>query len=150
MLQFTGACAAAFAACFAYSLVVNIRGRLLVLAPLGAALCWLVYLACLPYFAELLCCFFATLVVSVYAEVMARVNRAPVTGFLLVGLLPLVPGGGIYYTMEYGISGDTINFLQTGLHTFGIAGSLALGILVVSSIVRFYHVVRRQGKRGSC
>ena len=81
---------------------------------------------------------------------MARVNRAPVTGFLLVGLLPLVPGGGIYYTMEYGISGDTINFLQTGLHTFGIAGSLALGILVVSSIVRFYHVVRRQGKRGSC
>ena len=81
---------------------------------------------------------------------MARVNRAPVTGFLLVGLLPLVPGGGIYYTMEYGISGDTINFLQTGLHTFGIAGSLALGILVVSSIVRFYHVVRRKGKRGSC
>ena len=117
---------------------------------MGAALCWLVYLACLPYFAELLCCFFATLVVSVYAEVMARVNRSPVTGFLLVGLLPLVPGGGIYYTMEYGISGDTINFLQTGLHTFGIAGSLALGILVVSSIVRFYHVVRRQGKRGSC
>ena len=140
-------CVYAFVACFAFCFVVNIRGRMLLSAPLGASLGWLVYIAAVPVASELLCYFFATLAVSVYAEIMARFHRAPATGFLLVGLLPLVPGGGIYYTMEYCISGDTAMFLETGLHTFGIAGSLALGVLFVSSIVRFYSVVRRHLRR---
>ena len=48
----------------------------------------------------------------------------------------MVPGGGIYYTMEYGIAGNTEMFLETGMHTLGIAGALALGILVVSTLAR--------------
>ena len=53
--------------------------------------------------------------------------KAPVTGFLTIGILPLVPGGGIYYTMEYCVSGQTSQFIETGIHTFAIAGALAVG-----------------------
>ena len=74
--------------------------------------------------------------VAAYAEVMARLMKAPATGFLVVGILPFVPGGGIYYTMEYCLSGDTELFLTTGIHTFGVAGAVAVGILLVSSITR--------------
>ena len=79
---------------------------------------------------------------SAYAEVMARVFKAPVTGFLTIGILPLVPGGGIYYTMEYCVSGETSQFIETGIHTFAIAGALAIGVLVVSSLVRLFHMMR--------
>ena len=96
----------------------------------------LVYLLCAPAQNDLLQYFVGTIALAVYAEIMARVRRAPATGYLHVALLPMVPGGGIYYTMEYGIAGNTERFLETGMHTLGIAGSLALGILVVSSVAR--------------
>ena len=70
-------------------------------------------------------------------------DAAGVTGYLLVALFPLVPGGGIYYTMEYCIAGNTQMFLETGLHTLGIAGALALGILLVSSLNRLFGMPRR-------
>ena len=74
--------------------------------------------------------------ISAYAELMARVRRCPVTSYLLISFLPLVPGSGVYYTMEYSLHGDTEQFLETGLHTLGIAVCLALGVLLVSSAVR--------------
>ena len=56
----------------------------------------------------------------------------PVTSYLLVALFPLVPGGGIYYTMEHALNGDTELFLDTLMHTLGLAGALAVGVMVVS------------------
>ena len=32
-------------------------------------------------------------------------------------------------------------FIETGLHTLGIAGALAMGTLLVSSIVRLWHIM---------
>ena len=84
----------------------------------------------------------STIIVSAYAEIMARVFKAPVTGFLTIGILPLVPGGGIYYTMEYCVSGQTDLFIETAIHTLAIAGALAVGVLVVSSLVRLFHMMR--------
>lgn len=71
--------------------------------------------------------FFAALVISAWSEVMARLRKCPVTSYLLVALFPLVPGGGIYYTMEHALNGDTELFLDTLMHTLGLAGALASG-----------------------
>lgn len=144
MMELLRAVLGAFIACFAFCFIVNARGKLLLYAPLGAVLCWLVYLGAGHTFSDVTCYFIATVAVSIYAEIMARVHKTPVTVFLLIGLLPLVPGGGIYYTMEYALSGDTAAFLSKGLDTFSIAGSLALGVLVVSSIVRFFTKMRQR------
>ena len=67
---------------------------------------------------------------------MARLRRCPVTSYLLVALFPLVPGGGIYYTMEHAMSGETSLFLESLLHTLGLAGALAVGVLMVASLAR--------------
>lgn len=140
-------CVYAFAACAAFSIVFNMRGKTLFFASLGGALGWLVYLLSGPVQNDILQFFFATVAISVYSEMMARIHKAPVTGYLLVALLPLVPGGGIYYTMEYCIIGNTDMFLETGLHTLGIAGALAMGILLVSSFVRIWHIVNITRKK---
>ena len=38
--------------------------------------------------------------------------------------------------MEYCLSGNTQLFLSTGIHTFGVAGAVAVGLLLASSLVR--------------
>lgn len=136
-------CLCVFAACVGVCVMFNLRRKALLLAPLGAALGWCVYLLFGFTGNDIVQYFVATLAVSVYAEILARVNKAPVTVFLIVGIIPMVPGGGVYYAMEYCLRGDMGNFLTTGLHTFGIAGAIAVGILLVSSLVRLYKVVRR-------
>lgn len=129
-------CLYAFASCVGFCILLNVRGQAILWTSLGGAIGWFFYLLCAPAQNDILQYFVGTLALAVYAEVMARVRKAPATGYLHVALLPMVPGGGIYYTMEYGIAGNTEMFLETGMHTLGIAGALALGILVVSTLAR--------------
>lgn len=64
------------------------------------------------------------------------IRRCPVTGYQLVALLPLVPGGGIYYAMGYCLEGDTEQFLSALLGTLGMAAALAVGVILASSLFR--------------
>ena len=81
-------------------------------------------------------CFVATIVVSSLAEILARVLKAPATIFLVIGIIPLVPGGGLYYTMDYLINQNYPMFSQVGLQTAAIAAAIAVGASMVTSIVR--------------
>lgn len=125
--------------CLGFCVVYNLRKNVILMSALGGAIGWLVYLLFSFTGNDILQYFLATIVISIYSEIMARLYRAPVTVFLIIALLPLVPGGGIYYTMEYCIDGNIPMFVQEGIHTFFIAGALALGILVVSAMVRLIH-----------
>ena len=129
-------CLYAVLACVAFCLILNQRGLLLVVSSLGGGVGWAVCLLCAFTGSDIVQYFAGAMAVAFYAEVMARVFKAPATGFLVVGILPFVPGGGIYYTMEYCLSGDTQQFLSTGIHTFGVAGAVAVGLLLASSLVR--------------
>lgn len=131
-------CLWAFFACAGFCLVFNMRGSALVVSSLGGSVGWFVYLLCGPMQNDIIQFFFATVVTAVYSEIMARVMKRPVTEFQIVALLPMVPGGGIFYSMEYCVIGNTDMFIKTGLHTLGIAGALAMGILLVSSFVRLF------------
>ena len=122
--------------------ILTQRGRLRVDSPWGGGVGWAVCLLCAFTGSDILQYFAGSVAVAIYAEVMARVMKSPATGFLVVGVLPFVPGGGIYYTMEYCIAGDTQQFLTTGIHTFGVAGSVAVGILLVSSATRLLHPIK--------
>ena len=80
--------------------------------------------------------FFATVFAAVYAEIMARIRKFPAISYLVVSIFPLLPGAGIYYTMSFGLNGDIQRAVQKGLETAGIAGSLAVGILLVLTVAR--------------
>ena len=139
-------CLSAFAACLGFCIIFNIRAPGMVICSIGGGLSWLVYLLVGPLtgYSDLLQSFWAAVFLSAYSEGMARVRKCPVTGYLLVAFLPLVPGGGIYSTMEHALNGESSLFLSTGAHTLGVAGALAVGILMVSSLVRMYPALRRR------
>ena len=130
-------CIYAFFACIGFSLLFNIHGVGMLICAGGGALGWLVYLLAAPLVhSDITQSFLAALVISAWSEVMARLRRCPVTSYLLVALFPLVPGGGIYYTMEHAMSGETALFLVPLLHPLGLAGALAVGVLLVASLAR--------------
>jgi uncharacterized membrane protein YjjB (DUF3815 family) len=140
-------CLWAFLACAGFCVIFNVRTGV-VICCLGGALGWLVYLlATLTGCTDLLCYFLAAMAISIFSEIMARVRKCPVTGYLLLSFFPLVPGAGIYYTMEYAIQGNTEMFLEQGLHTLGIACCLAVGVLVVSSTVRMAATFRTHRRK---
>ena len=85
-------CFCAFWACVGFTLMFNIHGLGKLIAGVGGALGWLVYLLGGQ---TIFAAFLAAAAIGVFAEVMSRVRRCPVTGYVLVALLPLVPGGGV-------------------------------------------------------
>ncbi|MDW7658549.1 MAG: threonine/serine exporter family protein [Bacillota bacterium] len=135
-------CLYAFIACLGFSLVFNLRGWNMLFAAAGGALGWFVYMLAAGLQNDLFQFFLAALALSAYAEGCARIQKAPITVFQIIAILPLVPGGGIYHTMEYAINGNTAAFLATGLHTLAIAGALSIGVLLVSTVVRLSGKIR--------
>ncbi len=135
-------------ACLGFGIVFNLRGKRLFLAALGGAISWTTFLFVGSRTTDLMSSFLATVAVTIYAELMARLTKTPVTAYLVVALLPLVPGSGIYYTMRYFLSGDSTLFLESGRQTVAIAGSLAVGILPVFSLTRLYGRIHSHLKGG--
>ena len=142
-------CLWAFWASVAFGLVYNIHGGGILICGLGGALGWLVYLLMqqLPT-GNILAAFIAAAAIGVFSECMARLRRCPVTGYLQVALLPLVPGSGIYYAMRYCVAGENELFLSTLFNTFGMAASLAVGAMLASTLVRIVmpHIPRLKNK----
>ncbi len=129
---------AVFVGCLGFCILFNVHGRGLVLCILGGSAAWMIYLLCRElgcdvYGANL----FAAVFAALYAEIMARVRKCPAIAYLVVATLPMLPGAGVYYTMSLGLEGNMMEAVAKGLETMGIAGSLAVGILLVSTVFRF-------------
>jgi len=140
-------CLYAFGASLAFAIVFNIPSNKLLLSALGGMLGQLVYVVFqLVISNDVILYLLATIAISLYAEVLARLTKSPTTIYLAVALIPLVPGGGIYYTMLYFINGEMDLGITTGVHTLLISGALAVGIIMISSTV---NLVRKVMLRGS-
>ena len=130
-------CLYAFLGCAGFCLIFEVKKPLFILlCSLNGGVSWLVYLLLDGLGSEVARYLLATIVVSILAEALARVLKAPATIFLIIGIIPLVPGGGLYNTMDCLISGETAKFLQVGLETGACAGAIAVGVSMVSSIAR--------------
>ncbi len=130
---------AVFVAVIGFSMVFNIHGVGILLCTLGSLVCWLSYwlsmrLGC----GEILSNFIAGVVCAVYAESLARIRKSPAIGYLVAAIFPIIPGAGIYYTTWHLVTQDASLALERGWKTFAIAGVIAVGILIVSTIVRLW------------
>ncbi len=133
--------------CVGFSIQFNIHGPGGLLCALGGVLSWGVYCAVLHFGESDLTGYFAAAVFSAaYSEAMARIRKYPAISYLVVSIFPLIPGASIYYTMNYAVRGDMEAFAQRGMYTIAIAGVIAVGILLVSTLVRLWTVYKRRKK----
>lgn len=125
--------------CFGFAILFNIHGPGVLLCTLGGVLTWVVYGLCLHFgTGEIAAYFWASVFASAYSETMARIRKYPAISYLLVSAFPLLPGAGLYYTMNYAVRGQMDLFAQKGMNTAAIAGAMAVGILLVSTTVRLW------------
>ncbi|MBD5084547.1 MAG: threonine/serine exporter family protein [Clostridiales bacterium] len=137
-------CVFAFVACLGFCPAFNAQGVGALLCCLGGMLGWAVYLLAVGLGANIFAAsLIAAMAVSAWSEWMARRRRCPATSYLVIAMFPLVPGLTIYQAMDYGLRGDTDLFLATFFRTVGIAGCLALGLLLVSSALGLMRRAKR-------
>ena len=80
--------------------------------------------------------FFSALAIAFTSHTFARVFKAPVTIFLVAGMLPTVPGAGMYRIVYYIIAGDNAMSGYYFIQTLEIAGMMALAIIIVDTIFK--------------
>lgn len=141
-------CAAGIFGCLAFSILFNVHGKGIILCMLGGVLCWGTY--CLTESLggdEMMASFVASFITAIYSELMARIRKCPAIGFLILGLIPLIPGSSLYYTVNYAVRGNMEMFGVQGMKTIEFAGLMAAGILLVSTSMRMWMVWKQQHKK---
>ena len=137
-----------FLGSFAFALLFHIRGKKLVFAALGGFLSWMLFVL-LKFVTENepIRYFLVAVLVSVYAEILARLLKTPTTTFVISSLIPLIPGGSLYYTMSTMLEGVNDAFLARAIYTVELTAALALGIVLSGAVARMVVAVRLRSKK---
>ena len=131
--------------CLGFSFLFNVHGKGISFCMLGGIICWAAYgITEMLGGGEGMATFIASFVVAIYSEMMARIRKCPAIGFLVLGLIPLIPGASLYYTMNYAVRGNMNMFSIQGMKTIELAGLMAAGILLVSTSMRRWMVWKQQ------
>lgn len=86
--------------------------------------------------------FLSALVIALMSHTFARILHAPVTIFLIPGILPTVPGAGMYRIIYYVMAGENSKSAYYFIQTLEIAGMIALAIFLVGT---FFKVLKKIG-----
>lgn len=120
----------------AFGIVYKVKAKRLFIVTVGGGMGWLIYSFLLfitgsVFAGNMGAAMFAT----GYSEIMARRKKAPVVVFLLPCLIPLVPGGGLYNTMNHVMLKDMEQGFAYLLGALEAAMGIAAGIIVLSVMV---------------
>ena len=136
---------AAFSSIIAFSIIFGMPKNLLKYATIVGVVSWIIYSYLLYIEVDIVLQAFITgLIVAGMSHIFARVLKAPVTIFLVPGILPLVPGGPIYRSVYYFINDNSGLGNMYFTQTLQIAGAIAMSIFIMDSIFR---QTRRYTKR---
>ncbi len=93
--------------------------------------------------------FFAAVIVSLMSEILARKLKQPAILFVIPGIIPLVPGLGMYNTMLYLVQKNYDMAISTGADVLFVGGAIALGVLIITSLAKtisIFNIKRKVAK----
>ena len=131
-----------------FALLFKVRAKHLPFAVLCGLFTYAIYYTVLFFDGSLFAAaFLATVFTSIFAEISARICRAPAILFLIPGTIPIVPGGDLYHTMRMllseNFSGSFEYLLGALMIGIGIAGGIVMMSVLISLIFgkkrRFHH-----------
>lgn len=138
MNQMTIQIIAAFFGSIGFAIFLKIKGIQIFYAGLGGMLTWGIYLFAYEwvqsyFFGNLI----AAIFVAAYAEIMARVNKAPSTIFLTAAAIPLIPGSNLYKMMYAIVNQDYADANTNGVTALVISLAIGLGFVIVAVFNRY-------------
>lgn len=126
-----------FVGSLGFALFFRMTKSKIIYAALGGAVTCIAYVICCHFFEnEFYQNLFPALIATAYSEILARLTKAPSTAYIIISIISLVPGGKLYYTMYNFITNNDALFMEYLTATARIAGGLAVGIIIVSVIIK--------------
>lgn len=134
----------AFISTIGFSIVFHIQKKHLLICGLVGALGWAIYLWLVALGAStVLASFIAALIVTQASYFLAKYRKTPITVYLIAGIIPLVPGLGLYRTMYAILESDYDLAIEYATLTFEIAGVIAGAIVIISLVPQLWRKPRR-------
>ena len=132
----------AFAGSLGFGMIFNMKPRHLLTAAAGGMLDWILYY----YLAAFLDGIFVPSVCAgmfsvLYGEILARVRRCPANLYVITTLIPLIPGGSLYYMMTNAVRNRWAVSRGYGSELVMYALGLAAGICLMSALFDLIHKI---------
>lgn len=124
---------AAFIGTIAFSLLFDVPKKYYFYCGIAGGAGWSLYYALTLYtdISVALAAFFATILVVLLSRYFAVWENCPVTVFLISGIFPIVPGGSIYWTAYYIVTGQGNAALSSGFTAIKISFAIVFGIIII-------------------
>ena len=127
----------AFFGTMGFTVLFNCPKKSVLKASLIGALGWTSYLLTVDSGQSVIMgTFIGAITVGLIGELFANKFRNPATIFIIPGIIPLVPGYGIYYTMISIITKDYATATTKGFEALFVALAIATALIITSTIGR--------------
>lgn len=90
--------------------------------------------------------FFGALSVALTSQVLAIWRHCPTTVFLICGIIPLVPGGGIFWTAYHLVANHLRLAATTGFSALKVTIAIAGGIIIAAALYNLVGRIRGTNK----
>lgn len=129
----------AFFVVFFFTVLLELPRRYVMTTAAAGAVGWGAYLVVYKVIqSPMMAAFVSTLIVAFLSYILARIEKVPVTVFIVSGTLPAVPGAAIYRSVYYFIHNDPDLCSHYMAETVQVAGAIAMGIFIMDSLFRLY------------
>ena len=127
---------AAFVGTVGFSVIFGVPRKNYVQTAIVATIGWVAYLALFRFtvLGPAISTFVATVIVASLARVFASWFRTPSTIYLIPGVFPMIPGGGIFWTTFFLVSSRLGLALHAGMLALEVTAAIVLGIVLVSAL----------------
>lgn len=85
-----------------------------------------------------------SIAVGILSEIFAVLQKTPVTCFIVIGSIPLVPGFKVYKTMLYFVTDKLDKGITEGLQALFIAIAISIGVIISASGNRLIKMLKKK------
>ena len=126
----------ALLATFGFCIIFNVPTQKFPICAIIGALSWMSYQAFIYMgLSQVFAAFISSCIVWLLSNICSRLFKETSTMFIIPGILCLVPGSGMYYTMLAMLHHDIEATASTGTVTLMVAGAIAAGLLAMGSVM---------------
>lgn len=134
-----------FIATLGFSILFSIPKNSIIKSGFTGALGWIVNTVVSNILgSQVIGIFCGALTVGLLGEILAKYFKKPATIYIIPGIVPLVPGAGMYYTMLALTEKRFYDAASIGTETIFIAVAIAIGIILSSILSKSIRRVRER------
>lgn len=134
-------------ATFGFTIIFRVPKSDILVCSLIGAFVWLTYQITFDYgFTPVMACFLGACTVALLSDICSKLLKDAATIFIIPGIMPLVPGAGMYRMMLELIHNDMTGFATEATQTLMSAGAIAVGLLVMGSLLKIFRMATKKIK----